>query len=216
MESRVRCTWVILAKCTSVRPHEVNLTIPSQGEGDFVQRHSAPEIERFIGSAFKRWALKANDPFAVVRSVRLSKRGLQVAVDAEQASVIASNLADDEKILDRAGNEVTVFLPIRFAVHGSRYLIVPANSPPPRQDQVLIAALRKAHSMLQTKRGMPLIDSSPSSPHDRTILRLTFLAPDIQRAILDGRQPLQLNLEMLKKTAIPLAWSRQRKVLGFG
>lgn len=54
------------------------------------------------------------------------------------------------------------------------------------------------------------------SPYDRNILRLAFLAPDIQRAILDGRQPLHLNLETVKKIAIPLTWSEQRKVLGFG
>ena len=60
------------------------------------------------------------------------------------------------------------------------------------------------------------MDALPGSPHDRNILRLAFLAPHIQRAILEGRQPLHLNLETLKKTAIPLAWSQQRKALGFG
>ena len=70
--------------------------------------------------------------------------------------------------------------------------------------------------MLRTERGLPVIDASPSSPHDRAILRLAFLAPDIQRAILNGHQPLHLNLETLKNKAIPLAWSQQRKLLGFG
>jgi len=182
---------------------------------DLVQCLSAPEIEGFIGSAIKRWALKVKDPFASVRSVCLSERGLQVAIDAEQTSTIASNLADDEMIIDRTGDEVTVFMRIRFALRGGKHLIFPASSRPPRQDQVLIAALRKAHTMLQTERGMPLIDASPSSPHDQAILSLAFLGPDIQRAILDGHQPLHLNLEKLKKKAIPPAWSQQRKVLGF-
>lgn len=70
--------------------------------------------------------------------------------------------------------------------------------------------------MLRSERGMPLIETAPGSPYDRNILRLAFLAPDIQRAILDGKQPLDLNLEKLKKTTIPLAWSQQRKMLGFG
>lgn len=58
--------------------------------------------------------------------------------------------------------------------------------------------------------------TAPSSPYDRNILRLAFLAPDIQRAILDGRHPMHLNLERLKKIQIPLASSKQRVALGFG
>ena len=70
--------------------------------------------------------------------------------------------------------------------------------------------------MLRTERGMPLIGAAPRSPYERSILRLAFLAPDIQRAILEGRQPHHLNLETLKKVQIPLAWSDQRERLGFG
>ena len=70
--------------------------------------------------------------------------------------------------------------------------------------------------MLRTDKGLPKIEAAPGSPYDRNILRLAFLASDIQQAILAGRQPLNLNLEMLKKINIPLAWSKQREVLGFG
>lgn len=47
------------------------------------------------------------------------------------------------------------------------------------------------------------------------ILRLALLAPDIQQAILAGRQPPAFNLERFKKITVPLAWSKQRKLLGF-
>ena len=183
---------------------------------DRVQRLSAIEIEKVVSEALRRWMSKPNDPFAVVRSVCLSERGLQIALDASQAACIAAQVRDGETILDRTAETITILLPIRFAARGSKQTIVPANSRPPQPDPVLIAALRKAHAMLRTDRGMPVMDASPSSPYDRNLLRLAFLAPDIQRAILDGRQPLDLNLEALKKTAIPLAWSKQRKVLGFG
>ena len=53
------------------------------------------------------------------------------------------------------------------------------------------------------------------SPYDRSILRLAFLAPDIQRDILAGLQPPDLNLERLGNLAIPLAWSEQRVALGW-
>jgi hypothetical protein len=39
---------------------------------------------------------------------------------------------------------------------------------------------------------------------------LVFLAPDLQRAILQGAQPPALKLRTLLKTELPLAWSDQR------
>jgi hypothetical protein len=45
------------------------------------------------------------------------------------------------------------------------------------------------------------------------LLRLTLLAPDIQEAILDGRQPKGMQLEELRR-AMPGVWEEQRQVLG--
>ncbi|MEM8644206.1 MAG: recombinase family protein [Pseudomonadota bacterium] len=183
---------------------------------DRVQRVSATEIEKVVSQAVLRWQPRADDPFAVVSSVCLRERGLQVSVHRSHATSVASRLADDELILDRTTDAITILLPIRLATRGSKQQIVPANTRPPQPDPVLIAALRKAHAMLQSERGLPVMDTAPDSPYDRNVLRLAFLAPDIQRAIIQGRQPLHLNLEKLKKTAIPLAWSEQRKALGLG
>ncbi len=182
---------------------------------DLVQRLSATEIERIIAEAIERWAPEIGDPFAIIRSACLSERGLQISITGVKAVRLSAGLADDETILDCTGDMTTVLLPIRFASRGSKQKIVPATSRPPQPDPVLIATLRKAHAMLRSERGLPLIDAAPGSPYDRNILRLAFLAPDIQRALLDGRQPLHLNLEKLKKIDIPLAWSKQRKALGF-
>ena len=172
---------------------------------DRVQRLSATEIEKVVSEAVRRWEPKVGDPFDIVRSICLSERGLQVSIGKDQAASIPARLAEDETILDRTAEAITILLPIRFATRGSKQQIVSANSRPPQPDPVLITALRKAHSMMRSDRGMPVMGTAPSSPYDRNILRLAFLAPDIQRAILDGRQPLHLNFETLKKTAIPLA-----------
>ena len=61
--------------------------------------------------------------------------------------------------------------------------------------------------------GMPTVDSAPTSPYLRRLMRLAFLAPDIQRAILDGRQPRSLNLEALMAMELPLDWSAQRRMV---
>jgi hypothetical protein len=48
-------------------------------------------------------------------------------------------------------------------------------------------------------------------------IRLSYLAPDITQAILDGRQPRDLTPEkLLDHSRLPLAWRDQRIVLGFG
>lgn len=49
------------------------------------------------------------------------------------------------------------------------------------------------------------------------VLRMTTLAPDIIEAVLDGRQPRQLDLQRLRGRTAPLPreWSEQRKMLGF-
>ena len=48
------------------------------------------------------------------------------------------------------------------------------------------------------------------------LVRLSYLAPDITHAILDGRQPRDLTAEkLLEHSRLPLAWPDQRTALGF-
>jgi len=48
----------------------------------------------------------------------------------------------------------------------------------------------------------------------RRILRLSFLAPDLIEAILNGWQPPELTVERFRRP-IPLEWTVQRKYFGF-
>jgi hypothetical protein len=48
------------------------------------------------------------------------------------------------------------------------------------------------------------------------LVRLSYLAPDITQAILDGRQPSGLTADkLLAHSRLPLAWHEQRNLLGF-
>ncbi len=52
--------------------------------------------------------------------------------------------------------------------------------------------------------------------HAADLLRIGYLAPDIVTAILDGRQPADLNRTKLRRwPALPLGWEQQRVALGF-
>ena len=47
------------------------------------------------------------------------------------------------------------------------------------------------------------------------VMRLAFFAPDITEAILDGRQPPDLDAERLaRRSRLPLLWDDQRRLLG--
>ena len=180
-----------------------------------IQRLSAPEIERVVAEATKRWVPRTADPFAILRTAKLVDQGLRIKFDCAASAEVAGRLGEGEKIFDQSAGGITALLPIALPLRGGRRLVVPSASPAPRPDPVLIAALRKAHAMLTFERGLPVMATAPASPYDRTILRLGLLAPDIQQAILHGRQQHWLNLEALRKIDIPLAWSAQRERLGF-
>ena len=56
-----------------------------------------------------------------------------------------------------------------------------------------------------------------TSSYFTRVLRLTFLAPDITRAILEGRHPQDLTArKLLAHSRLPLTWPEQRQILGFG
>ena len=55
-----------------------------------------------------------------------------------------------------------------------------------------------------------------SASYFTRLVRLSYLAPDIAQAILDGRQPRDLTADkLLAHSRLPLAWHEQRSVLGF-
>ena len=87
----------------------------------------------------------------------------------------------------------------------------------------MLKALRFAHrwqikldaSPLTSMEG-PQTARAAADSYVRRLTPLAFLAPDIQRAIINGAQPAGLTLQQLIKTKIPVAWDDQRRMLGFG
>ncbi len=88
-----------------------------------------------------------------------------------------------------------------------------------RKDPALIKNIRKAHRIASAvgwrTRGAVNVAEAPANAYDRKLCRLAFLAPDIQRAILEGRQPPDLTLDRLLHQPISPCWRTQRVDLGF-
>jgi hypothetical protein len=48
------------------------------------------------------------------------------------------------------------------------------------------------------------------------VIQLAFLAPDIVKGIIEGRQPIELTAEsLMRNRKIPTDWRKQRRLLGF-
>jgi hypothetical protein len=91
--------------------------------------------------------------------------------------------------------------------------------PDARLIKLLIRA-RRFNAALVDSDGVPfaaLAKREGVSPSYFTrLVRLSYLAPDITQAILDGRQPRDLTADkLLAHSRLPLAWHEQRTVLGF-
>ena len=116
---------------------------------------------------------------------------------------------------------ITVRVPITMRKRGGRRLVVgPDGAPwsPPRMriDSTLVKALARAHrwkKMLDDGRYGSVTELAAGEKLDRgylgKILMLTLLAPDIVEATMDGRQPADFGVHVLRE-GFPLEWGEQR------
>jgi len=91
----------------------------------------------------------------------------------------------------------------------------------PRRDPALSAALVRAEAwkrkLLAGEVGTvdELARAEGVAPtYAARLLRTAFLAPDLKRAILDGRQPSKLTLQAIMTKTVPLDWRAQRDLFG--
>jgi hypothetical protein len=121
------------------------------------------------------------------------------------------------------GETITVHIPLTFRKRGGRKLVVTPDgaewAPRPRVDNAMVKAIARAfrwRRMLDTGVHGTLEDLAKSKgvapSYVSRVLRLTMLAPYIVEAILDGRQPAELQLDDLLR-GFPLDWERQRACL---
>ena len=101
-------------------------------------------------------------------------------------------------------------------------LIVAAHAPKTNPDAVLIKAIVRGHQwfeMLKSRKALSITDIANAEKLPRTyvgsVIPFALLAPDITEAILEGTQPMDLNLDRLINLSLPIDWAEQRSVLGF-
>jgi site-specific DNA recombinase len=123
------------------------------------------------------------------------------------------------------GETQTLSVPVKLRRCGREIRMLVGTDPfaTAKPDMRLIKLLiraRRFNAALAGSDGVPfaaLAKQQGVSPSYFTrLVRLSYLAPDITRAILDGRQPRGLTADkLLVHSRLPLAWHDQRTVLGF-
>jgi DNA invertase Pin-like site-specific DNA recombinase len=164
--------------------------------------HQRDVIQRFV----RRIDLK----FASIL-IRLDAGGLAAVLDVDPDSIGSEEIIFETPIqLRRRGIEA------RLVIHQNETI---NGVPDPRLCRSVANAYRWFR---QLKAGeMPSVRSIARAEdlHECDVsrsLRLAFLAPDIVEAIFDGRQPVELTAERLRRLPqIPLDWASQRLLLGF-
>ena len=152
-----------------------------------------------------------------VDQIDIHLRPLRLGALLDLPATPAQGVNDDEiellsvpARLRRSGRE------IRMVINGTASLAV---NPDARLIKLLLRA-RRFNATLAQGEGVPFAALAEREGVSRSyftrLLRLSYLAPDITQAILDGRQPPDLTAEkLLEHSRLPLAWHDQRIVLGF-
>jgi site-specific DNA recombinase len=146
-------------------------------------------------------------------------RPIRLGAVLDVAATPLPNAAEDEtQILSvpmrlrRSGREIKMLIdgadPSAIAKPDARLikLLIRAR----RFNTVLVSSDSLPFAALAKREGV-----SPS--YFTRLVRLSFLAPDITQAILEGRQPSDMTPnKLLAHSRLPLAWHEQRTLLGFG
>ncbi len=157
--------------------------------------------------------------------IELRRTALRHALIGEISSIDTASAPGSQAGMPASSDALILRVSARLKLcSGEMRLVIPpghGKELQPRLSATLIKALTRAHrwkdrlfsgeapsiSAIANEEGM-------TERYVGRIMRLAFLAPDITEAILDGYQPADLELERLMK-GIPLAWTDQRRALGF-
>ncbi len=181
-----------------------------------IRRVPAAALEaRLAGIVCRVAPSQTPDPLDCLIRVEIHEGTLQLLMPVRLLPAVRGRLAEGEQVerdpVD--ASRLCLTLPVCMRLRGGRTWILGGAKPETRPDPVLIKALRSAHSMIgRDCSGRPVLDAAPGSPYLRRLVRLAFLAPDLQRAILEGRQPPDLTLGQLMQAPMPILWADQARL----
>ena len=198
-----------------------------------VRRISAPAVEGFLIQMLQRLSGNPAIPVEAIgdllHRVELRSSETHMVVNApalfpgEHPDLVLGALrrrlqADEQVVRESAAtNAIRIVLPHRLQLRGgAKHLFGAAENGRHKIDTSLVQALRRAHADLAELKASPLTPAeemgdaaAPITQHGRLMARLAFMAPNLQRQILEGSQPRSLDLRVVMNGKPPLAWADQ-------
>jgi site-specific DNA recombinase len=180
---------------------------------------SPPMVRGFLLSILKRITVRQDSV-----DLEIYPSGLKAVILGERAQ--GPGLAEStDTAVDAPTHRVRIKTRLKRCGGEIRLVLLGDNHEErlPNPDPNLIRAMAKAHLWARQLVSGEVASISEIARRNGTsrsrascILTLAFLAPDIVEAILEGRQPMEVNLERLTSTGgIPNSWDEQRRLYGF-
>ena len=156
----------------------------------------------------------------IIQKITILQNEISLTLAPDQIlKVLGVRLKDEQPIAKPI--TFTIEAMLRRAGKGKRLIIT--NTPPAEINDHLIALIKEAITVRQRLLSNPeLCIESLTAQLDlykgriTSLVKLSWLAPKIMRAILEGRQPLDLTPSKLLRLAkdLPLSWDDQYLLLG--
>jgi site-specific DNA recombinase len=218
VSSRVH-RWLLdpgsIYKSTSARPPDASMQQRLVARAADIGKHwpewPAARKRAVLAALIERIEVGVDQTDIRLRPPRLSALLDSAATPSEGVNDDETEILSVPVRLRRAGRE------IRMVIDGTDPF---AAKPDARLIRLLLRA-RRFNATLAHGEGIPFAALAQREGVSRSyftrLVRLSYLAPDITQAILDGRQPGDLTAEkLIEHSRLPLAWHAQRTMLGFG
>jgi site-specific DNA recombinase len=149
---------------------------------------------------------------ALVARVDIAPGSMTLKMDAV---ILAERIAIDAECIN--ADALTSRHPFQLRKRGVETRIVMADTPA-GQDETLIRNIARAHAWFERiKAGATFAEiaetEGTSKRRVQQMIDLAFLAPDIVRDVLDGRQPAGFTSDWCKTHELPSDWSEQRALV---
>ena len=182
-----------------------------------LMRVSAKKLEGALSDTLRRlFPKRADVGLSQIERIDVLPDRVTLWLALELLDQMRAKLHPDETVCEDAAHPkwVRLSLPICVGSKGNAPLIIPGDTPVGRPDPVLVKALRDAHAMLERDcKGMPWCETAPKDRYRRKLFALAFLAPELQKAIFEGRHIAIFSLALLLSFEIPLSWADQKQLL---
>jgi site-specific DNA recombinase len=205
-----------------------------------IGRISAKPLEALVLERLRTLSAKPRTDWPellpLISRIDVEAHGIRLTLDAKALldgggkaamSQLESRLCSGDRLSSdtRNGHTLQLIVPVRPIFRGGRtWMVRPdgqAATVKAAPDALLLKGLAQAHAAAAACNAAPSMSleqwrRAKGQPDSflRRLMSLAFLAPEIQRAMLEGRQPAGLSATQLTQAGVPLAWADQRQAFG--